>query len=62
MTEAKPVPSAAIVTDPVAEAHYNAQVESWGDRLRAAGGRLCRFFDKTGMAGLDFCPAPLGGE
>lgn len=39
----------------MAEAHYNAAVESWGDRLYSAGARLCRFFDRTGMKGLD-CP------
>ena len=55
MTETKPVPTDEIATDPVAEASYNASVESWGDRLRAAGVRLCRFFDDTGMKGLD-CP------
>jgi hypothetical protein len=54
-TESKPVPTNAIATDPVAEAQYNSAVESWGDRVRAAGVRLCRFFDETGMKGLD-CP------
>jgi len=49
VTEAKPVPGDEIVTDPVASAKYNAAVEAWGDRLRAAGMRLCRFFDRTGM-------------
>lgn len=55
MTEAKPLPTDAIATDPVAEAHYNAELESWGDRLHAAGARLCRFFERTDMPGLD-CP------
>jgi hypothetical protein len=55
VTEAKPLPGDEIATDPVAEAHYNASVESWGERLRSAGVRLCRFFDATGMKGLD-CP------
>ncbi len=54
-TEAKPVPGNEIATDPVAEARYNASVEAWGDRLRSAGVRLCKFFDATGMRGLD-CP------
>lgn len=57
-TEAKPVPDDAIATDPVAEAHYNADVESWGDRLSAAGGRLCRFFEAIKMPGLTGCPQP----
>lgn len=56
VTEHKPVPTDAIATDPDAEAHYNAVVEGWGDRLWSAGGRLCRFFRKTGMPDLSFCP------
>ena len=48
VTEAKPLPTDAIASDPVAEARYNAAVESWGDRIRAAGMRLCRFFAETG--------------
>ena len=56
VTEAKPVPSDAIASDPTAEALYNASVESWGDRLSSAGGRLCRFFRRTGMPDLTFCP------
>jgi hypothetical protein len=56
VTEAKPVPTDEIAADPVAEAHYNAAVESWGDRLHSAGARLCRFFEETDMPGVDFCP------
>lgn len=55
MTEAKPVPDDAIATDPAADAHYNASVESWGDRVSSAGVRLCSFFRGTGMKGVDFC-------
>jgi len=55
VTEPKPVPPDSIVTDPVASAHYNAAVESWGDRLYSAGGRLCRFFERIKMPGLE-CP------
>lgn len=58
VTEAKPVPGDEIATDPVAEAHYNADVESWGDRLSAAGARLCRFFEAVKMPGLGGCPKP----
>lgn len=50
--EPKPVPGDEIAVDPVAEAHYNASVESWGDRLRSAGLRLCRFYQRAGMKGL----------
>lgn len=57
VTEAKPVPTDEIATSAQAEADYNASVESWGDRLSSAGGRLCRFFKETGMQGLD-CPEP----
>lgn len=59
MTEEKPLPGDEIATDPQAEAQYNADVESWGERLKAAGERLCRFFDDTGMPGLDdVCDSP----
>jgi len=47
--ESKPLPTEAIVTDPAASARYNASVEAWGDRLRSAGLRLCRYFKATGM-------------
>ena len=56
VTEHKPVPGDEIATDPVAEAHYNAEVESWGDRLGAAGARLCRFFEAVKLPGLTSCP------
>lgn len=55
-TEAKPKPTAAILTDPDADALYNSAVEGWGDRVRAAGLRLCRFYKRTGMEKL-VCPA-----
>jgi len=55
VTELKPKPLAAILTDPAADARYNSAVEAWGDRLYAAGARLCRFAERTGMKGLD-CP------
>lgn len=56
------MPTDAIATDPTAEAHYNAAVEGWGDRLFSAGGRLCRFFARMDMPGVDFCPAATGNE
>lgn len=55
VTESKPDPSDAIATDPQAEAHYNAEIEGWGDRIQSAGKRLCRFFVATKMPGLS-CP------
>ena len=56
VTEAKPVPSAAIVSDARAGARYSADVEAWGDRVHGAGGRLCRYFVAMGMKGVS-CPA-----
>lgn len=56
-SETKPVPGDEIASDPQAEAHYNAQVEGWGDRVSSAGARLCRFFAARGMTGLN-CPKP----
>ncbi|EJU14141.1 hypothetical protein LH128_05263 [Sphingomonas sp. LH128] len=37
------------MTDPAASALYNSRVEGWGDRVRAAGVRLCRYFEAQGM-------------
>ncbi len=48
-TEAKPKPTAAILTGPAADALYNSAVEGWGDRVRAAGVRLCRFYRDVGV-------------
>lgn len=45
VTEPKPLPIGDIAADPVADAHYNASLEAWGDRLRSAGVRLCNFFE-----------------
>lgn len=55
VTEAKPLPTAAILTDPAADARYNASIEATLDRVHAAGLRLCRFYARTGMPGAD-CP------
>lgn len=51
----KPKPSADILVDPAASDRHNKNVESWGDKLHAAGTRLCRYFDSIGMPDLD-CP------
>jgi hypothetical protein len=45
--EAKPVPGDDIATSDQANADYSAAVEGWGDRLYSAGGRLCRWSEKT---------------
>lgn len=49
VVERKPVPTEAILTDPAASARYNSAIEAWGDRVSAAGGRLCRYFANLGM-------------
>lgn len=48
-TEAKPRPTSDILTDPAADARYNAAVEGWGERVRAAGVRVCRFYQRVGV-------------
>ena len=54
VTEAKPVPPIEIVIDPEVEAQYDADLESWGERLRSAGIRLCNW---SVDQGADFtCP------
>lgn len=55
VTEAKPTPGADILTDPAAGDRYDSAIEGWGDRVRAAGMRLCRFYERTGMPGVA-CP------
>ncbi|MFN3991266.1 MAG: hypothetical protein ACK4IS_13540 [Erythrobacter sp.] len=57
LQEAKPAPTPDIVTDAKASERYNAEVESWGDRLSAAGRRVCRWMQDNGAA-FDFCAPP----
>lgn len=61
VTEAKPVPTIDILTSEQASEHYNANVESWGDRISAAGGRLCRYFKRQGMT-MECPPARMEGD
>lgn len=56
VTEPKPVPRLEIVTSQQAADQYSADVENWGDRVSAAGGRLCRFYQRIKMPDLSFCP------
>ncbi|AIT80931.1 hypothetical protein [Novosphingobium pentaromativorans] len=49
VAQAKPKPTAAILTDPKANDMYNHEVEAWGDRIHAAGLRLCRFYQNLGQ-------------
>lgn len=56
VTETKPAPTIAIVESAQAAEHYNAAVEAWGDRVAAAGARLCKFYQTIGMTVR--CPPP----
>lgn len=55
VTETKPVPSDAIATSDQAAADYDASLEAWGDRISAAGGRLCRWSKSVYKLKVD-CP------
>lgn len=44
-TEPKPLPPVNIATDAQANAQYSADVESWGERVRAAGVRVCEWLN-----------------
>ena len=56
--ERKPAPTADIVISSRASDRYNVEVEAWGERVSAAGGRLCRYFKRNGMP-VD-CPEAKG--
>lgn len=43
VTEAKPQPTDDIATSQKAYDQYQADIEAWGDRISAAGGRICRW-------------------
>ncbi|MGF7152599.1 hypothetical protein [Novosphingobium gossypii] len=53
ITEAKPRPGPETLTDPIANDRYNSSLEGWGDRLHAAGMRLCRFYKRSGLPKAD---------
>ncbi|HUD28944.1 MAG TPA: hypothetical protein VMQ93_08745 [Novosphingobium sp.] len=55
VTAVKPEPPADILTDPAAGDRYDSAIEAWGDGVRAAGMRLCRFYERTGMPAIS-CP------
>ncbi len=55
VVERKPVPTAEIATSQKAADLHSAALESWGDRISAAGGRLCRWTERTHKIKLD-CP------
>lgn len=49
LQEKKPVPTPDILTSSKASSEYNAALEAWGDRLSAAGRRLCIWLKDQGM-------------
>jgi hypothetical protein len=56
--EPKPIAPVEIVTSQRAADEYSAAAEGWGDRVSAAGGRICRWSVDVG-AKLPFaCPKP----
>lgn len=58
--EAKPAPTADIVTSAAAAAEYDARLEGWGERGWATVARLCRWAGRNGMT-IE-CPQPLQGD
>lgn len=58
VTEAKPVPTDDIATSQSAYDQYQAEIEAWGDRISAAGGRICRWSKQVYKLSID-CPAPV---
>jgi hypothetical protein len=55
VVEPKPVPGDDIATSDQANADYEASLEGWGDRISAAGGRLCRWTVRVYKVKVD-CP------
>lgn len=58
VTAPKPVATIETVTSAEAAARYNVEVEMWGDGLRSAGGRICRWIINNGGALPFACPTP----
>jgi hypothetical protein len=55
--EPKPVPPDNIADSDQANADYSVSLESWGDRISAAGARLCRWSKSVYKVKVD-CPKP----
>ena len=47
VVEPKPVPTDEIATSQKAADDFSVSIESWGDRISAAGGRICRWSERT---------------
>ena len=47
-TEPKPLPPMEIATDEAAAVAYDEAIESWGERVQAAGVRVCKWLVENG--------------
>ena len=61
IVQPKPVPTDDVLTSRIAGEQYDNAVEAWGEEGWARVSRLCRFFDRMGMRGLDCPPPPRPG-
>jgi hypothetical protein len=62
VTEAKPLPTDDIATSQKAADDFSASIEAWGDRISAAGARICRYVERS-HGKLPFrCPKAKEGE
>jgi hypothetical protein len=57
VVEPKPVPTDEIAVSQKAADDFSASIEAWGDRISAAGGRLCRWSERVYKVKID-CPKP----
>jgi len=56
------VPGPEIVTSAQAAAAFDVALESWGDRVAAAGARICRWAVRNDAALPFSCPPSPAGE
>lgn len=61
VVEPKPVPGDDIATSQKAADDFSASLEGWGDRISAAGGRICRWSERVYKVKIG-CPKPRDGE
>lgn len=57
----KPRIDPSVLDSEAADVAHDIAIEARGDQLALQVGRLCRYFDRRGMPGLD-CPPPTPGE
>lgn len=55
IVQPKPVPPDEVLTSRIAGEQYDNAVEAYGEAGWSQVARLCRFFERQGMPGLD-CP------